>query len=103
MSKVVENVAAENANTADANSANTSAGANASQNEPNQSATPKSEQEKIEEILIDRKEVGYWRGRVYYMQLEEMTIPQRPENYQILEISDKIITVKPRVTSLQSE
>lgn len=25
---------------------------------------PQTEQEKIEDILIDRKEVGYWRGRI---------------------------------------
>lgn len=29
-----------------------------------QPAVPLTEQDKIENILIDRKEVGYWRGRI---------------------------------------
>lgn len=37
------------------------------------------------------------------MQLEELVSPMRPENYQVLEISDKIIHVKPRVDSKQSD
>jgi len=37
------------------------------------------------------------------MQLEDLVIPQRPENLQILEISDKFITIKPKTTSTQNE
>lgn len=49
--------------------------------------------------LIDRHSEGYWRGLVYYYQLEDLKSDIKPETKSILEINDRTITVRPTLES----
>jgi len=47
--------------------------------------------------LIDRSEEGYWRGLVFYYQLEDLKVEVKLDNKSILEINDRTFTIRSRL------
>lgn len=52
---------------------------------------------------VDRHMEGKWRSRIWYYQLEDMKNEVKPEKLVVLEIMDRMFTVKPEVISPASE
>lgn len=52
-----------------------------------------------DKTLIDRHEEGYWRGLVYYYQLEDLKAEVKTEQKVILEINDRTLTVRSTLAS----
>lgn len=68
-------------------------------------AAIKAHKEQMEALdpTVDRHLEGKWRSRIWYYQLEEMKNEVKPEQLVILEIMDRLFTVKPDVISPQSD
>lgn len=58
---------------------------------------------KTDDPRVDRHLEGKWRSKVWYYQLEELKSEVRPEQLVVLEIVDRLFTVKPEVISPPSE
>jgi len=52
---------------------------------------------------VDRHMEGKWRSKIWYYQIEELKSEVRPEQLVILEIMDRLFTVKPEVISPSNE